>query len=529
MHITSPHGLPRTGLSLLALLLATGCSADKGMSASDFNDTGYGGDGYASDGGASDGGSGDSDTGMGSETEDSYFRLAPASTTAFVFVANPDRDTVTRIAVPSLEVITTEVGDRPTVVTTTSDYTKAVTFNEGSDSVSIIDAGTLAVSDVDVRPNFNNMSMSPDGRFVICWHDPAVTDTESSGSGAQSFNEISVVDTVSLNHTPLVVGFNPRGVTFTPDSSKAVVVSDAYVAVLDLTADELSPTRIAVSDDLVNPPLAEEIVVAPSGTYAFVRQFGATALVVVDLIDAVADTVAVGANPTDLDLTPDGTQAVAVARGSHELWVYSVADPFAPAQVVSMPDTETFGSVVMSPDGSRGLLYSTASGDSVYGTWELSDDSVTVRSLVKPVASVSMSPTGETALFFHPKDNGNDVDSSSEFYDHYGLTMVDVVDDFFPNPLRLPAQPIGFANSGDGSQGYMIMDGAPYLEVLHYGSLLYDEVELKSNPVFVGVLPESTLAYVSQEHALGRISFYDPDSQILQTITGFELNSGIEH
>jgi hypothetical protein len=34
---------------------------------------------------------------------------------------------------------------------------------------------------------------------------------------------------------------------------------------------------------------------------------------------------------------------------------------------------------------------------------------------------------------------------------------------------------------------------------------------------------------VSQQHDLGRISFYDPDAGALDTLTGFELNAGIEH
>jgi hypothetical protein len=53
--------------------------------------------------------------------------------------------------------------------------------------------------------------------------------------------------------------------------------------------------------------------------------------------------------------------------------------------------------------------------------------------------------------------------------------------------------------------------------------------------VFVGVLPDLDIAdgdepkaWVSQEHPLGRISFFDPDDTSLETITGFELNSEIE-
>ena len=87
----------------------------------------------------------------------------------------------------------------------------------------------------------------------------------------------------------------------------------------------------------------------------------------------------------------------------------------------------------------------------------------------------------------------------------------------------------GFALNVAPGFGYFIMEGSPYLEVLLYDALLYDEIKLKSDPVHVGVLPESTYAYVNQEHDLGRLSFYEPDEGVVKTITGFELNSGIEH
>jgi hypothetical protein len=53
-------------------------------------------------------------------------------------------------------------------------------------------------------------------------------------------------------------------------------------------------------------------------------------------------------------------------------------------------------------------------------------------------------------------------------------------------------------------------------------------VKLKSGAVHMDVLPDTRTIYVSQEHDLGRISFYDADQASLNTITGFELNSGIE-
>ena len=217
-----------------------------------------------------------------------------------------------------------------------------------------------------------------------------------------------------------------------------------------------------------------------------------------------------------------------MARGSHELYVFDVEDPFAEAAVFDLPEEELLGSLQFSPDASKAILYTTAAPIARFTTWDVQADAFTIRGLEKPVKSVKLSPDGGTLTVFHPKTNAEDADPNSVFTDKDALTMVDL-DDFRSNALLLPQEPSAFANSHDGRFGFFIMEGSPYLEVLLYDSLLYDEVKLKSGPVHVGVLPESTYAYANQEHDLGRLSFYEPDTGEVKTITGFELNSGIEH
>jgi hypothetical protein len=95
--------------------------------------------------------------------------------------------------------------------------------------------------------------------------------------------------------------------------------------------------------------------------------------------------------------------------------------------------------------------------------------------------------------------------------------------------MVLPDEPTSYSTSDDGGYGYFIMEGQDLLEVLDFGTLLYTEVDLKSPPVHLGVLPDSNIAWISQDHSLGRISFYEPSANTLDTITGFELNSEIEH
>jgi DNA-binding beta-propeller fold protein YncE len=480
----------------------------------------------SADYGAMDGGGGGED-GYEPEVEDDLLALKPATTPEYVFVANPERNTVTRISVPGLAVITAEVGQNPTDVAITSDNSTAVTFNLDSDDLSIVDAETLEVQTVAVRAGRNRMVMSPDGQWVLCYFDQDADDVGSSGGGAQSFNDVSLVNIETLEHFPMVVGPNPHGVHFSANSSVAVVVSDSYLSRINLTVDDPAPEHIQITDDLVDPPIAEEVVVAPDGKTAIVRQFAATELVHVDLDLLERTSLEVGNNPTDLDITPDGTELVVIARGSSELWVYGMDDPFNEQTVLDLPEEAVFGSVLLSPDNERGLLYSTASGESVYASWERATDTVVLRDLVKPVKGVGISPTGDTAVVSHGYGNGTDVGSDSPYYNRPAISLIDL-DTFFGTAIALPAEPTDFAHTPDGETGFFVMEDQPYLEVLNYDTLIHDEIELKSNPVHLGTLLDTHTAYISQEHDLGRISFFHPDEFDLQTITGFELNSNIE-
>jgi DNA-binding beta-propeller fold protein YncE len=460
--------------------------------------------------------------------------LPPAQTDVYVFVANPDRDTVTRVNVRTLDVDTTPVGSRPEIVATTSDYQTAVVFNDGDDSVTILDAATLSKQTVDVRENLNQMVLSPDGAWAVLWRDSLATDPDDPPpEGLQSFNEVSFVGVRDGAHYPMPVGFDPKMVRFVPDSSLAVVISDAEIATIDLTVTPLVPERIELAPSVLDPPAAEEVIVSDDGSFAWVRQFGASELLVVDLGDGTVESVPAGENPTDLDLSPDGQLAVAVARTSAELYLFDAHSPFAAPEIVPLPAEGQYGSLLFEPTGDRAILYTTASLLERFAVWDRQEASVIERSLVKPVDSMAVTPTGGSLLVFHTVEDGPETEPV--FAGQPALTLVDL-SDFRSNPLLLPAEPTGYATSTTGRLGYFIMEDAPFLEVLDFVTLLPTELELASLPVFLGVLPDLDLsdadeppAWVSQEHELGRISFFDPDApDKLETITGFELNSGIE-
>jgi DNA-binding beta-propeller fold protein YncE len=514
---------------VLVLLMSSGCGAmDLGMKSAD---TGAMGESTAGDfGGSAGGGGGQSQP----EVEEELLALPPAQTDVYVFVANPERDTVTRVNVLTNEVKTRGVGAFPTVVATTPDYSTAVVFNQAGDSVTVIDALTLDAFEVPVRDNYNQMKLSPQGGWATLWHD-ALEDDDGEPNGIQSFNEASFVHVETGAHFPMAVGFNPHNVVFTGDDRLALVVSDAFLALVDLTEDTPTPELISLSDEL-DPPKAEEVIVAPAGDWAFVRQFGTDEILVVDLVAGVVDAIGVGENPTDLDLSPDGTEAVAVARSSAELWVLDAINPFNAPKVVPIPPELSAGSLQFDPTGDQAVLFTTASAVDQYGIWDRATDTITQRSLVKPVSGVAITPTGESLLVFHPStDAPGSSTSNNPFHGHFALTMISLLDPNLANPLRLDAEPIGYGNSASGDRGFFIMDGVKSLVELDYRTLLHENIQLSSVPVYVGVLPDLTpgddtepKAWASQQHDLGRISFYDPNQGSLETITGFELNSQIE-
>jgi len=513
-----------------ALLALVGCSADMGLLAPQESDDTLDYDTDAAGGG---GGSIDDTTEPPAEQEDDHLSLRPAETDVYVFIANPDNDSVTRVNVETLEVRTTPVGRLPSAVAITPDWRTAVVFNQGDATVSVIDADTLDTTQIAVRPNLNHLVLSPDGRWAVIWH--AVTaekPTDPRPGEATSYNEISLVDLVTLTHHGLVVGFAPKSVRFTPDGSLALAVADASLATLDLTGDEPTASFLPIADPL-QPPVAEEVEVAPDGSFAFIRQRAIDELTVVDLTTRTVTSVPVPSGPTDLDLSPDGRDLLLVSREAAQISRFSVADPFATAAVSDIPGATQLGSILLAPRGDA-VLFTTASDLGRYATWDLATDTITLHPLNKPASSMAITPAGDGLLVIHGASNNADGSTPSPYRNKPGLSLIDL-DDQRTNTLALVSPISGYVNADDGRHAYAILEGQAALEVMDYSTLLNDEIALRSPAVFVGVLPRldpasttEPLAWVSQQHPLGRITFYDAASSETTTITGFELNGQIE-
>ncbi|HWN70634.1 MAG TPA: hypothetical protein VNM90_23500, partial [Haliangium sp.] len=85
----------------------------------------------------------------------------------------------------------------------------------------------------------------------------------------------------------------------------------------------------------------------------------------------------------------------------------------------------------------------------------------------------------------------------------------------------------------DAPRAYLVLDGGDAegavaaLQTLELDTGVVRSMPLSSPPDTVGVLPGAALAFVSQRHPLGRVTFVAIDGGTVRTITGFDLNSRI--
>ncbi len=519
---------------------ATETSAD-GSEPWSGDDDAYYGDDDSSTGDDDDGDDDDVLPTLPPEVPDSFYRTKPAGGDLYVFVVNPDNDTVSKINASTQAVYTIGVGTHPTqVVVGPDDPRKALVLNEGDATISIIDTRTDEIQTVPIHQDTNYMNVTSDGQYAVTYFDPRVEDADTDINGVRSFSSISVVYTGDATSeptsTPIAVALNPQEVTFVPSTGEAIVLCDEAIALVSLSP-EPSARIIALTDDIEEDLDVEELVVGSDGRYVFLRLGSQAELVVVDLDEGgsgeAVSRIALPAVPSDMALA-DHT-LVLVDRTDHELLVFDAMDPGAEPAVVPLPENQLVGSIAVAPDNRHAILYTTLTEADIRGTaedgtpldrfsvWDLETDDISVKELVKPVEGVAIGSYKEvqvvTILHDGSADSNVDVFAYEEAFSEYYM------EDDLVVPTLLEAPVTALAESSDGLYQFMIMEDDLSVVVVDYMTRQAYSVDVQSQPVFVGALTDTNLAYVSQEYELGRLSFIDPETLSVSTITGFELNA----
>lgn len=494
------------------------------------------------------------DGGVPPAPEVEYQLGAPVSSQRYVYVALTEQDELARIDGQTLEVVSRRVGDAPRVVGAIPGGDGAVVLDATNGTASIVrpaGAGDT-VRVLATLPRLNRLDLDPSGRFAVIWFDLTKAIQEGGGVGATgSFQDVTVLRLAPGGERAvnLTVGFRPRAVEFDAAGNRAYVITDDGVSVIDLPiATTSGPTivpPIPVADPF-EPPAGLEVHVLPTGDYAAVRRAGAASLRVVRLgpplpgqATGQAFDIPLASPPTDVDLAPDGARVYAVLREARQLAIVDVpGDALDPSGVQTVDlAAATVGSLALSPDGARALLYTNATLDERLTLVALDQPGFPAVTwpLKKAVRAVGFGPAGATALVLHAKAPGDPATASSvdEYIDRsYGYSLVDLASGFAKLQLT-PVDPGPFAYAPDGAKVYVALDGGDAvgatraLQIVEARTGVVTTKQLGSPPSAVGVLPAAGQAFAAQRHPLGRISFASLATDALRTVTGFDLNGSV--
>jgi hypothetical protein len=488
-----------------------------------------------------------SDGGVPAETE--IVLGPPISSQRFVYVAMTAQDKLARIDGNTLAVSTTPVGAAPRSVATIPGSDGAIALDAINGTATVVRPSVTGGDGTRVLatlPGLNRIDIDPTGQFAVIWFDVVRAQQDGTPSSG-SFQDV-VVAALAPGHessVALTVGFRPRAVQFDAAGAHAFAITEDGVSVIDL-ADAIGHgprivPPIAVAEPGVSPDDLEVQVVA-TGDYAAVRQAGNAGVRVVGLGSATAGQVwniPLAAAATDIDLAPDGSRLYAVVRDASQLAIIDIpADAIDPSGVDLVDlSPATVGSIAVSADGTRALLYTNATLDPhlTEVALDLPGFPHATYPLEKAVRAVAIAPDSATAVVLSAKAPGDPATAGSLdelIARSFGYELVDLATGFAKLQLT-PVDPGPPAFAPGGGAAYVALDGGDAaaatraLQIVSTRTGIVQTVALGSPPSSVGVVPVAGQAFVAQRHPLGRMSFVALATGAVRTVTGFDLNSQI--
>ncbi len=513
--------------------------------------------------------------------EDEHFLFQPpVASQNYVFVVNTSLGTVAKIdpgGLEHIEVDSIEVCNEPTELIAVPGSDSAVVLCVGSRSVALLLAGPERdrVIEAPVGQAYTALALSPGGRFAVAYFDQ---DQVIAGPDSAA-NKIAVVDlrpAYDDSGPPLVyeyaVGYRVTDLLFdTVDAApgvratRALVVSKSEVAVLPL--EQLAATWILPRVWIDNPAAevveAREVLATPDARLVLVRSFQAAELTVLDIDAGRSALLPLHGVATDIDLAPDGRRALVVERNAGRITRLDLEADLEQTVTVDgrryfdpdgdgLPEPGDYTSIealdpagdplaagqaelfVTPDDELAALIYTNAARREEVSILDVERMQIDYlgRLLNKLVDYTVLSPGGRVALIVHrPEPGSPESDPVEREIDAlHGYTLIDLpTRATFQQVTEAPIGPLSF--SPTGRHAFLtVFDGA--LEVnelhvldLHRLTLQLDSVPLAAAPISVGVLPGGRIAYVSQQHDYGKITFVDMETMEERAVTGFELNA----
>jgi hypothetical protein len=459
------------------------------------------------------------------ELESSY--RAPVATGRYVWIANPTSGRVALIDAVTLAIELVDAGHAPTYLAAVPDPQDdvAIVLNTLSLDATLLRAAAgadISAETLAVPSNGNRWAISDDGRWATAWTDAREVEGADPLDGYQ---DITVLDLHNLMATPLSVGYRPAEVGYDVAASRLFAVTQDGISVIALdTAEPTAISNVALSDDPLEDASTRDVAITPDGSYALVRRDGEANVRIFALADGARTDVAMPAAVTDLDLSFDGSVAVAVVRDTSQVALLQlpaiVEDPLS-ATLFSVGSV-SIGSVSLASESPVGFLYTNAVPSKVLTMFDSSIATGDPKSVLlhAPIAAVLPTPDAAHAVVVHDgAAEGSTYPAALSFVPTQGGLPSKILG------LEQPVSSIAIAPAGNR---VLVATGAPLatsfsMLIAELPSLQTTVHPLASRPIAAGIVAGANRGFVAQEHTDGRISFIDFDDGEVRTLTGFEL------
>jgi hypothetical protein len=516
---------------------------------------------------------GEAATDLDPEVEQALAFETPKAGKASVYVPNINTNRVAVVNSVTFNIENLPVGTSPRYAATVPGQDVALVLNTGTRDAALLrtnDNGQTAVTKLDIGHDANAIAIAPDGKRAIVY-----LNATGSSAGAQSFQDLTVVDLTagSEKASRMSVGFRPRGVQFSSDGGRAFVVTEDGISILDFAELAKGPTiaRLVSVGDTLGDTQSTDVQVTPDGAFALARREGDSTLRLINLTDGtieklalatqlpasnagdagvVADAgtgldagsldggVASSVELTDLDVSPDGTFALAVIRDRGVLARIPLPGGFRDPSTITVRRVEDqlIGSVTLSKSGTRAIAYTTAVPVEGVVMVDLTSNAPprSIR-LRKSVRAIALSDDGTRALVLHGVVGSAqaNADEDARIDASEGYSLVDTNSGFAKlqlTPARVAAT--GLLLTPDGSRVFTLLNGnnVKTVEMADLQSFQVTSVELSTAPTsigFVPAVPGQPRVFVGQAGE-GGISFLDAVTGAkVRSVSGFEIASRI--
>lgn len=381
---------------------------------------------------------------------------------------------------------------------------------------------------------FNALAYSNDGKWAIAYVDYAQS-VNTNNAGVVDLTSVIVVDLATGETTSLSVGFAADRVLFSDDGSRAVVLSQNSVAVIDLMGE--TPTKdvtfpLTLDADQKVDPVGVELT--PDGRYALISVRGAGDLYVLDLDLHSVNMVSLSSNPSAMAVIAD-------ADPFDETFNDRTVIVYENGSMVDVLEHQYFDVESYSLDepmsgvlsGNQiALLYTDQGGHDAY-LLDLEEQELLEYRLENPPVSMHLAPTEEFAIALTRAENGMNSGVGGLYDQNPGMEILDLTGDKAKSrAYLLEGQGIGLAFSATETalHALVLQQGVRYLYQLDLYTGAEETLDLSAPPKQIGTMPDGEF-FITHESGVGLISFFNPITGTVREASGFGvlgLNPDIE-